>query len=159
MNADDKPVMNQDPLSTIDEQARSAFAAVADHLIPAGHGMPTAGDVVDEGRLRFVLAARPDLTEPLRMALRADLGDDPTARLAQLERDEPECHQALQFVIVAGYYTDATVRERIGYPGQEARPVKAWKYPEYLEEGLTDQVVARGPIYKDPATGRRAEKS
>jgi hypothetical protein len=29
--------------------------------------------------------------------------------------------------------------------------------PPYLEEGLIDAVVARGPTWRDPATGRRAE--
>ena len=148
-----------DPMASFDEDQLATFAAVADHLIPAAHGMPSAGDIVNETRLRFVLTARPDLIEPLSAALRDELGDDPDARLATLERDELEQHAALQFVVVAGYYTDSDVRKRIGYPGQQAIEVKAWKYPEYLEEGLTDQVVARGPIWKDPATGRRAEKT
>jgi hypothetical protein len=146
-----------DPVASFDDRQLAVFAAIAGHLIPAAHGMPSAGDVVGETRLRFVLTARPDLIEPLGAALGAEIAAEPDARLATLERDEPEAHAALQFVIVAGYYTDADVRERIGYPGQQAIEVKAWKYPEYLEEGLTDQVVARGPIWKDPATGQRAE--
>lgn len=140
----------------LDDERRAAFAAVADHLIPAAHGMPSAGEVIDEVRLRFVLTARPDLVEPLRAALRSELGPDPTARLAALERDEPDHQAALLLVVVGGYYTDKDVRDRLGYPGQEAKPVQSWRYPEYLEEGLTDQVLARGPIWRDPATGRRA---
>jgi hypothetical protein len=31
--------------------------------------------------------------------------------------------------------------------------------PPYVEEGLTDQVLARGPIWRDPTTGRRAQAS
>ena len=46
--------------------------------------MPSAADVVDDDRLRFVLSARPDLVEPLRAALRPDLGDDVEARLDAL---------------------------------------------------------------------------
>ena len=38
-----------------------------------------------------------------------------------------------------------------------AKEIYSWKLPEYIEEGLTDQVLARGPIWRDPATGRRAE--
>ena len=148
-----------DPLVGFDEGRMAVFAAVADHLIPEAHGMPSAGVVVDEGRLRFVLTSRPDLAEPLRAALRPELGDEPAARLAVLERDEPDGHGALLLAVVGGYYTDRDVRDRLGYPGQEAKQLYSWKYPEYMEEGLIDKVLARGPVWRDPATGRRAERS
>ena len=150
--------MSPDPMLAIDEDRRLVFAAIAEHLIPEAHGMPSAGAVVGAARLRFVLGARPDLAEPLRMALRPELGPDPTARLAALEREEPDRHAALLLVVVGGYYTDKDVRERLGYPGQQAKTLYSWQYPVYLEEGLIDQVLARGPIWRDPATGRRAEK-
>jgi hypothetical protein len=148
-----------DPLLALDPARRATFAAMATYLIPAAHGMPSAGDVVGDVRLRFVLNARPDLVEPLRAALRTELGADPAARIALLERDEPDHRAALLLVLVGGYYTDKDVRDRLGYPGQVAKPVAAWVYPPYLEEGLTDQVLARGPIWRDPSTGRRAERS
>ena len=147
-----------DPLVSFDDQRMAVLAAVADHLIPEAHGMPSAGLVVDGTRLRFVLGARPDLVEPLRMALRPELGDDPAARLSVLERDEGEHHAALLLAVVGGYYTDRDVRDRLGYPGQQAKQLYSWKYPEYMEEGLIDKVLARGPIWRDPATGRRAER-
>ena len=85
--------------------------------------MPSAAEVLSDDRLRFVLNARPDLVGPLRAALRPDLGDDVQARLDALGRDEPSTLGALQLVIVAGYYTDRRVRDRIGYPGPDrARP-------------------------------------
>jgi hypothetical protein len=62
----------------------------------------------------------------------------------------------LQLVIVGAYYTDRDVRDRIGYPGQVAITVRSWEYPQYLEEGLIDAVLARGPVWRDPATGTRA---
>ena len=146
-----------DPLVGLDDDRRAAFAAVADHLIPEAHGMPSAGTVVGDARLRFVLNARPDLVDPLRAGLRPELGEDPAARLAALERDEPDHHAALLLVVVGGYYTDKDVRERLGYPGQVAKTLYSWQLPTYVEEGLTDRVLARGPIWRDPATGRRAE--
>lgn len=145
-----------DPLAAIDAEALAVLAAVADHLIPAAHGMPSAGEVVTDARLRFVLSARPDLAEPLRAALRRELGADPQTRLDALGRDEPASLSALQLAIVAGYYTDRRVRELIGYNGQEAIDIKSWIYPAYLEEGLIDAVMARGPVWRDPATGERA---
>lgn len=145
-----------DPLDRLDVERRAIFAAVADHLIPEAYGMPSAGTVVDDARLRFVLGARPDLLESLLGALRPELGPDPAVRLAALERDAPVLHGAILLAVVGGYYTDGDVRERLGYPGQVAKQLYSWKYPDFMEEGLTDQVLARGPIWRDPATGRRA---
>ncbi|HEY7130894.1 MAG TPA: hypothetical protein VH440_01525 [Candidatus Limnocylindrales bacterium] len=140
----------------LDDAELATLAAVAEHLIPAAHGMPSAAEVVSADRLRFVLAARPDLLEPMRRALRAGLGDDPAARVAALQRDDPAALGALQLAIVGGYYTDKRVRELIGYPGQEAITIRTWEVPPYIEEGLIDAVLARGPLWRDPATGRRA---
>jgi hypothetical protein len=160
MNAQSMPSAPPlDPLLALDPDRRATFAAVAAYLIPAAHGMPSAGDVVGDARLRFVLNARPDLVEPLRAALRTELGADPAARIALLERDEPAQHAALVLVVVGAYYTDKEVRERLGYPGQMAKPVEAWRYPPYLEEGLIEVVLVRGPVWRDPSTGRRAERS
>jgi hypothetical protein len=151
------PAASSDPLLAFDDRRRALFTAIADHLIPEAHGMPSAGSIVGDARLRFVLNARPDLLGPLLLALRPELGDDPAARLATLEREEPEHHSALLLAVVGGYYTDKGVRDRLGYPGQVAKTLYSWQYPAFLEEGLTDQVLARGPIWRDPATGRRAE--
>jgi len=148
-----------DPLRVLDERRRAILAALAEDLIPAAHGMPSARDVITDDRLRFVLSARPDLADPLVAALRPELGDDPADRLAALEADQPGLRDALLLVVVGAYYTDRDVRDRLGYPGQMAKQLYSWKYPQYLEEGLIDQVLARGPVWRDPATGRRAERT
>ena len=145
-----------DPLASLDAAERATLGSIAGRLIPAALGMPSAADVLGDDRLRFVLNARPDLIGPLQAALRRDLGDDVQARLDALGRDEPSTLGALQLVIVAGYYTDPRVRELIGYPGQMALELRSWEYPVYLEEGLIDAVLARGPLWRDPATGLRA---
>ena len=145
-----------DPLASVDGAARLTFAAIAEHLIPAAHGMPSAADVVDDARLGFVLRARPDLVDPFLAALRPGLGDDPETRLAALGRDDPASLAALQLVLVGGYYTDKRVRELIGYPGQLAIEVRSWEIPPYLQEGLIDEVLRRGQVWRDPATGQRA---
>lgn len=132
------------------------LARIADHLIPEAHGMPSAAEVVDAQRLAFVLNARPDLRGPLMASLRPELAPDPDERLAALSKDEPDNLAALQLVIVGAYYTDKRVRELIGYNGQEAIEVKSWLMPQYLEEGLIDKVLVRGPVWRDPETGQRA---
>jgi hypothetical protein len=142
--------------ATLTAEERATLAAISDRLIPAAHGMPSAADVVTDERLRFVLNVRPDLAEPMRTALRGDLGDDVGARLDALGRDHPLALGAVQLVIVAGYYTDKTVRELIGYPGQVALSLRSWELPEYIQEGLIDAVLARGPVWRDPTTGQRA---
>ncbi len=142
--------------SGLDAERLAALAGVADLLIPAAHGMPSAGEIVNDVRVAFVLGARPDLADPLAAALRPDLGGDPAARLAALEHEAGGARDALIQTIVFGYYTDAGVRERLGYPGQEAKQLYSWKVPDYVEEGLIDNVLARGPVWRDPATGRRA---
>jgi hypothetical protein len=146
----------RDPLAALDADRRAVLSSIAERLIPEAHGMPSAGSVVGDARLRFVLNARPDLADPLAAALRPELGDDPDARLAVLERDEPEHHAALVSTVVFGYYTDRDVRDRLGYPGQEAKTLYSWQLPEYIEEGLIDQVLARGAVWRDPTTGVRA---
>jgi hypothetical protein len=147
---------DDDPIASLDAAERATLSEIADRLIPAAHGMPSAAEVVGDDRLRFVLKARPDLLEPLRAALRPGLGDDIAARLDALGRDEPSALGTMQLVIVAGYYTDARVRELIAYPGQMALELRSWEYPAYLEEGLIDAVLARGEVWRDPATGERA---
>lgn len=145
-----------DPLARLDAGARAVLSAIADRLIPAAHGMPSAAEVLVDDRLRFVLRARPDLLEPLLAALRPELGEDADARLATLGRDEANNLAALQLVIVGGYYTDRKVRQRIGYPGQMAIEVRSWELPAYMEEGLIDGVLSRGQRWRDPTTGTRA---
>jgi hypothetical protein len=144
--------------TSLSADERFTFAAVADQLIPAAHGMPSAADVDSDDRIDFVTRARPDLLGPLKAALRPDLGSDVQRRLSALE-SEPANLAALQLTIVAGYYTDKRVRELIGYPGQMALDVKSWLVPEYLEEGHIDAVLARGPVWRDPRTGQRAQEA
>jgi len=73
-----------DPLATLDANARATLASIGDRLIPAADGMPSAGEVVGDDRLRFVLVARPDLVEPLRQALRP--GRSTSSRAARRPR-------------------------------------------------------------------------
>jgi hypothetical protein len=118
--------------------------------------MPSAGNVVDDHRLAFVFGARPDLLAPFLASLDPAHGTDPGERLTRLGETAGPLYDALVSVVVFGYYTDATVRDLIGYPGQQAIQIYSWKVPEYVENGMIDRVLERGPVWRDPATGVRA---
>jgi choline dehydrogenase-like flavoprotein len=120
---------------------RDRLTRLGDALIPAGDDMPAASAVgIGDRLVDWVLAARPDLIAPVSRLLSIDF-DDAGARLSELREHDGELYDALVLVVVAGYYHHPDVRDRIGYPGQLARPVPAFDYPEYLTEGLLDHLV------------------
>ncbi|MCU1375530.1 MAG: glucose dehydrogenase, partial [Actinomycetia bacterium] len=123
---------------------RAVLRGLADVMVPAVDDVPAAGELgVADHLLDWVLGVRPDLSEPLRRALAGDV-HDPDDRLRHLEASDRAAFDALVLIVLAGYYHDAGVRDRIGYPGQVPRPVQARDFPEYLSEGLLDHVAAPG---------------
>ena len=135
-----RPDRAADPLAELDgtrRRARSRRSRATSSPPPTA--CPSAGDVVgDDAPAVRAPAHGPTCSSRFRRAAAASSADDPAARLAALERDEPASHAALLSVVVFGYYTDADVRERLGYPGQQAKQLYSWKVPDYIEEGLTD---------------------
>jgi hypothetical protein len=137
--------------SPLSEELRARLRAFADALIPAAHGMPSANEVgVADAQLEHVLAARPDLLEPLRRALSRVDPDDAERSLTAIQAADPAAHDALVLVIAGGYYIDPRVRDLIGYDGQVPAPLQPEDVPSYVEEGLIDAIVTRGPIYRRP---------
>ena len=130
----------------ISDAHRVQLGAIADVLIPAGSGMPSASEAGVAGQyLDEVLAARPDLAEPLEAALASVEGaDDPIAAL----RADLGHWMVITAVVPAAYFLNPAMREAIGYPGLEARPIDPDAAPDYLEDGLLDSVVSRGPVYR-----------
>ncbi len=121
---------------------RARLAGLADALVPAAGGMPAASEVGVAGvLLDRVLGVRPDLAAPLRAVLER-AGDDPVVTLDELARDDRPGLRALRWVAGGGYYLSDDVRARLDYPGTVATPVRALAFPEYLEEGLLDHLVA-----------------
>jgi NDP-sugar pyrophosphorylase family protein len=133
----------------VDDVLRDRLRRFADVLIPAAHGMPAAGEVgVADGQLDKVLAVRPDLAEPLARAVAdVDPADHETS-LARLRESDAQAHDALLLVVAGGYYIDPDVRRRIGYDGQQPVEVRPEIIPNYVEEGLIEPLLARGPIYR-----------
>ena len=51
--------------------------------------------------------------------------------------------RALVLVVLAAYYRSDTVEPALGYPGPVATPVGRFEFPEYLDEGLLDHLIAK----------------
>jgi hypothetical protein len=130
----------------ISAQRRAQLGAIADQLIPAGSGMPSASAAGVSGRyLDAVLAARPDLAAPLDAALAAVDGLSPAAAVEALRRN-PDGWGVLTAVVPGAYFMNPESRAAIGYPGLEARPIDPDAAPDYPD--LLDSVIARGPVYR-----------
>ena len=127
---------------------RATLTRIADTLVPAAHGMPAASEVgVGHAQLDLVLAARPDLAEPLHRGV-GRVGNVPPGVWELLQAEDPEAHAAIVLAILGGYYMHPEVRRRLGYPGQVPLPVRHDKPPEWEREGLLEPVRGRGPIYR-----------
>lgn len=125
------------------------LAELADALIPAGAGMPSATEAGAVGEwLDAVLAARPDLAVPLGGVTSATAGMEPAEAIAALPTRDPGGWAALTTAVPAAYFMNPDVRARLGYPGQEAVPIDPDAPPDYLEDGLLDSVRARPPVFR-----------
>jgi hypothetical protein len=131
-----------------DAEARARLAALADALIPAGDGMPSASEAGVAGEwLDAVLAAEPGLGPALAALLaEADVAD-PAGELRRIESTDPGGWGTLTTVVAGAYFLNPTIAKRIGYPGRRAIPVDVLG-PDWLEDGLLDSVESRGAIYR-----------
>lgn len=131
-----------------DEQ-RATFDVLADVLVPATERMPAASEVdVSGAGLERVLRARPDLEAPLARVLENGPGADPAARLREVQGDDPAGFEALALAATGAYYTDAAVRDLIGYPGQTYDATRVATPDIDISDPMLQRVVARGPIYR-----------
>jgi choline dehydrogenase-like flavoprotein len=109
------------------------LAALADALIPAADGLPSASEADSGGKwLERALAARPDLAPSFERALAAT-----DARI--LADEDPDAFAALAEVVSGAYYMNVKVRKRIGYPGQKSNPPFPDEADYYLEGLLPDR--------------------
>lgn len=140
---------------------RPTLAALADVLIPAADGMPSASEAGAAGEwLDEVLRVRGDLEAPLHGLLERARGVDPAAEVDRLGREEPEAFEALATAVAGAYFLNPEVRRLIGYPGQERRPIEPEDPPDYEQDGLLASVIERGPIFRPtPESRRRAGPS
>ena len=139
---------------TIENKDRSTLAGLADVLIPASAGFPSASQVgVAAEGLDQVLAVRPDLAKPLNVILQSAKGRNPAEVVAQLQDENPASFAALAEIVAGAYFMNPQVRVAIGYHGQVPQPLAS--RPDHLNDGLLQPVIDRGPIYRPtPRTNR-----
>jgi hypothetical protein len=133
--------MNFDPAQ------RAVLASLADVLIPAGDGMPSASaaGVAGEG-LDQVLAAVPNLGPSLADVLAKVAGREAADVVAGLARTDPAAFGILTEVVTAAYFMNPEVCKAVGYTGQGPSPLDP--RVDYMEDGLLESVIRRGPIYR-----------
>jgi len=128
---------------------RETLSGLADILIPAGHEMPSGGEVaVERGALDAVLQIRPELADDLRELLEAADGRDPAVEVERLRTEDAAGFGLLTTVVAGGYFLDRGVRDALGYRGQDRVPIVAEDPPDYDREGLLAAVIERGSIYR-----------
>jgi hypothetical protein len=119
---------------------RERLAELADQLIPAEDGMPSASEAGAVGEwLDAVLAARPEFAAPL-----AGLSTSVEPIESLPERD-PAGWGVLTAAVVAAYYMNPDVCARVGYAGQRAIPFDP-DAPDYVD--LLESVKGRGAVYR-----------
>jgi hypothetical protein len=142
---------------TFDPQERSVLAGLADVLIPAGDGFPAASEAGVAGvGLDQVLTFRPDLADGLKKLLTSARGRSPANAIEDFEKNDPASFGLLAELVPGAYFLNAEVLVRLGYQGQNARALVS--QPDYLDDGLLQSVIERGPIYRPtPTRGIRAK--
>ena len=130
-----------------DAKERALIGALADVLIPSGEGFSSANDVgVGTIGLDEVLCCRPELLEPLKQLVENARGREPREFIDELKRSDPLTFGMFADFVGGAYFLNANVREKLGYGGQTARPIDP--RPDYLDDGLLQSVIDRGPIYR-----------
>jgi hypothetical protein len=126
---------------------RQLFAALADLLIPAGNGFPSASEagVANEG-LDQLLTVRPDLLDALKSLLLRAKDRPANEFLRDLQTNDPAAFGVLAESVPGAYFLNGDVRAKLKYNGQNPRAIDP--HADYLDDGLLQSVIDRGPIYR-----------
>ncbi|WP_296606069.1 hypothetical protein [Nocardioides sp.] len=130
-------------------QERERLALLADRLIAGGAGLPSAsGAEVHTQWIDRAMAVRADLDGAVRAVLA--LEGDPAEVVERLQAEDPVLFGSFAMAVAGAYLINPRIRRELGYPGPA--PMKNAALPDeaesYLEDGILDVVVARGPIYR-----------
>ncbi len=122
---------------------------LGDALAPASETMPSYTEADKSGRfLVRAFEALPHLAPRALQAADGLGGADPHEYLARLQQERPDTFEALHLILIGAYLINRRVWKRIGYPGRKPKPLLDDEADFYLEGGLLDPVIARGPIFR-----------
>ena len=132
---------------TFNDEERATLAELADVLIPAGDGFPSASEagVAREG-LDYVINCRPELLAGIRGLLAAARGRVPAEFLRALQKNDSAAFAMLTDLVPGAYFLNPAVREQLRYHGQTPQSIDP--RPDYSDEGLLQAVLTRGTIYR-----------
>lgn len=128
------------------DETRSQIAQLADIIIPAEPGRPSASEVGVHSRfIDTALSSRTDLIEPLTRVLAAAAAN---GGAISASIDDGDLSSVIQTFVVC-YFMSSSARLAIDYPGQRAMEIAEGETEYYLDDGavLTD-VIERGPIWR-----------
>lgn len=137
-------------MTALNVEDRAAFVKIADILLPAHKRLPSASSVdVSGDLLDTVVAARPDIAAAVKRGLSAVHGLEGRAAAEHLLKSDGESFDAIGLAASGAYFMSPVVREKLGYPGQEAVRYDPHATPEYVSNGMLDRVRGRGSIFRD----------
>jgi hypothetical protein len=105
----------------ISAQQRQIFMELSDLVLPPWQHMPGAASLgLDQGALEKAMAIRPDLESAVVAGLDAMTSPVDACQISALQQNQPQSFRALIAIVCATYYAEDTVRDALGYHGQQA---------------------------------------
>ncbi|MFT4010106.1 MAG: hypothetical protein QM655_08700 [Nocardioidaceae bacterium] len=130
------------------DHERKVLTAVADMLIPAGDGMPSASSVgvLTEG-IDEIASLRPDLRTTSQEAVGL-LGAGVPGSVADLRAALPDHFAAVSELLASAYFLRPEVAALLGYRARKAIPLDDEMLRLRELEHLTKPVVSRGNTWR-----------
>ena len=117
--------------------------------MPAGEGLPAASEVdIHLNWIDLALDAVPMMAPAVLLAV--EIPGEPAEAIEQLRQQNPDVFMAFTFILSGAYFMHPRVRLELGYQGlaaEESPPLEG-EAEYYLEGGLPEPVLDRGPIYR-----------
>jgi hypothetical protein len=135
------------PGAALTEAERTRLARIADTLIAGGAGLsPASHAEVPTEWIDRVFAIHPERHTAVLAV--PDRHGDPDTLLTALRENDPDTLSA--FAIAGAHLINPRIHRELGYPGPPL--VKYPALPDeadaYLEDGILNVVINRGPIYR-----------
>jgi hypothetical protein len=126
---------------------RDGLGRIVDVLLPGTESLPSGREVgAHEALLDRVLEADPRLVVAV-VTCGAKAGEVDGLDLETMRAWGEDQLEQVTFALTSAYYMSPLVRERLGYPGQQRRPIALATPEEVCSPELIAPVIARGNIY------------